>query len=99
MRIALVLAAATLCLAAQRIPLTRVPKTKAQFLEMRRWRWRESINALATPPSVPIKNFQDNEYFGPIQLGTPAKTFLVIYDTGSSNLWVPSSKCISKACK
>jgi len=82
------------------VPLTHVPKTKAQFIRMRELRSRVSITDLAT--IIPITNFEDTEYFGPISIGTPPQTFKVIYDTGSSNLWIPSSKCngaIFPACK
>lgn len=51
---------------------------------------RHSIEA---DDNIIIKDFANAQYYGEVSIGTPGETFKVIFDTGSSNLWVPQVGC------
>ncbi|KAG8705493.1 Type I transmembrane sorting receptor [Ceratobasidium sp. 394] len=66
-----------------------------------RAKYGQTRTALSKPrtekrQSEPLTSHEDSSYWtGPISLGTPGKEFQMNFDTGSTDLWVPSVDCAS----
>ncbi|CAO3670461.1 unnamed protein product [Rhizopus stolonifer] len=66
-------------------------KKRFEFLSKRRLNKRASYETT-------LYNDAASQYLVQVSIGTPAQTFTVTLDTGSADLWVPSSSCPSSEC-
>mmetsp|Transcript_3316 Transcript_3316/g.4606 ORF Transcript_3316/g.4606 Transcript_3316/m.4606 type:complete len:387 (-) Transcript_3316:405-1565(-) len=70
-----------------RFPMRKIKREKS---ERKRF---GKIQALKSgDDTIIIKDYQNAQYYGSISAGTPGQTVDVIFDTGSSNLWIVNYK-------
>ena len=60
---------------------------------------RMGKNGVVNEYKLAIDEVNYSQYVGTIEVGTPRQMFKVIFDTGSSNLWITGDTCTSPACK
>ena len=82
----------------EREALMAVHNIESTLTAPRNLRGNKDIKALKEGPgkdeSEIIKDYANAQYYGIVKIGSPPQEFQVIYDTGSSNLWIPEVGCV-----
>lgn len=85
-----------------RIPLKKMPTIRHTMAEAfndlqkligTNGKYYAGFPSSSEPTPERLLNYLDAQYYGEIGIGTPPQNFMVVFDTGSSNLWVPSVHC------
>lgn len=56
------------------------------------------VNGVVEEYILSMHDIKNSQYVGRIEVGSPGQPFDVIFDSGSSNLWINSKDCQSEAC-
>ncbi|KAJ2770696.1 hypothetical protein IWQ56_002071 [Coemansia nantahalensis] len=75
------------------------PESRARRRQERQRRAKSlGEQSLSNGTTAIITNVRDYYYYGYVAIGNPPQKFSVVFDTGSSNIWVPGEACASQAC-
>ncbi|KAG9270763.1 hypothetical protein AMEX_G15749 [Astyanax mexicanus] len=105
MKLLVVLCAVVALAQCVRVPLIKAKSARRRLQEKGLWEtyrkhhpytpWTKFVSS----GMESMTNDADLTYYGVISIGTPGQSFTVLMDSGSSNLWVPSTYCSSQACQ